>query len=150
MQAFVIRPIEPDVTNRVRTSLLAPNYGHPVHRELAHGTGPCRECLSTFMIGSDDRLLFTYNPFDGPTDLPQPGPVFIHADACDPFSGDGYPEGLHSIPVVAEAHHRDGSRSERHTIAHSSAATTLQFLLESLTVRFLHLAWQPGSSLAMP
>ena len=63
----------------------------------------------------------------------------MHADACDPFSGDGYPEGLHGIPAVAEAHHCDGSRAERHRIAHSSAATTLHFLLESPTVKFLHL-----------
>src|SRR5450755_4471438 len=86
MLPFVIRPIRPAITSAVRETLRAPAYGHPVHRELARGTGPCRECLSEFAVQKDDRLLFTYNSFDGSGCVAQPGPVFIHAEECRPFA----------------------------------------------------------------
>jgi hypothetical protein len=97
------------ITAEVRASRRAPVYGHPVHEELAGGTGPCRECLRPFVVGAEDRLLFTYSPFDAQSTLPQPGPVFIHATSCSPYDGVGYPEGLRSIPVVAQAYQRDGT-----------------------------------------
>jgi len=109
MSAFVVLPLSKQITAEVRASRRAPVYGHPVHEELAGGTGPCRECLRPFVVGAEDRLLFTYSPFDAESTLPQPGPVFIHAMSCLPHDGAGYPEGLRSIPVVAQAYHRDGT-----------------------------------------
>ena len=85
MPEFIVRPIGREVTDVVRSTLLAPQYGHPVHRELAKGTGPCRECLSSFTIGAEDRLLFTYNAHAA-DHVPRPGPVFIHADTCEPWA----------------------------------------------------------------
>jgi hypothetical protein len=75
-----------------------------VHRERALGTGPCRECLSTFVVGEEERLLFTYDAFVNAEHRPQPGPVFIHAGRCCPYDDAGYPRGLSGLPVVAEAH----------------------------------------------
>jgi hypothetical protein len=109
MSAFVVLPLSHQITAEVRASRRAPVYGHPVHEELAGGTGPCRECLRPFVVGAEDRLLFTYSPFDGQSTLPQPGPVFIHATSCSRHDGVGFPEGLRSIPLVAQAYHRDGT-----------------------------------------
>jgi hypothetical protein len=139
MSGFIIRPIGRTTTSEVRTTLRAPQYGHQVQREVARGTGPCRECLSTFAVGHDDRLLFTYNPFSGSDDVAQPGPVFIHADACEPFGGDGYPEGLRSLPMLAEAYLSDGSRAALQTLVPGEEAQTLSALLRDSRVRFVHL-----------
>lgn len=139
MPPFVIRPLSRDVTIHVRTTLLAPQYGHPVHRELARGTGPCRECLAPFDVGNEDRLLFTHNPFEAALHIPQPGPVFIHADTCEPFAGADYPEGLKGLPVLAEAYHSDGTRSAPSAVAPGDEAATLSALLDTPTVGFLHL-----------
>ena len=109
MSAFVVLPLSHQITAEVRASRRAPVYGHPVHEELAGGTGPCRECLRPFVVGAEERLLFTYSPFDGQSTLPQPGPVFIHATSCSPHDGAGFPEGLRSIPLVAQPYHRDGT-----------------------------------------
>jgi hypothetical protein len=139
MSDFIVRPIGREITTAVRTEMVAPQYGHPVHREQARGTGPCRECLSTFTVGSEDRLLFTYNPFAHAALIPQPGPVFIHAEACQPFAGNGYPDGLRALPIVAEAHLLDGTRSTITPLLAGDEGTTLDELLRDPHVRFVHL-----------
>ncbi|MCU0646361.1 MAG: DUF1203 domain-containing protein [Gemmatimonadaceae bacterium] len=138
MPSFVVRPISGDITQQVRTTRRSPQYGHPVHEEVARGTGPCRACLRAFTVGVDRRLLFTYSPFEEAS-LPQPGPVFIHADACAPHAGVGYPAGLAQIPVVAQPYHDDGSIAAPCAIPLGEEAATLATLLASPRVRFIHL-----------
>ena len=139
MADFVVHPIGRDIATQVRTSRLAPQYGHPVHHELARGTGPCRECLRAFAVGADHRLLFTYNPFGGSAETPRPGPVFIHAVVCQPHSGPGYPPGLLGLPVLAEAHHDDGSTSAPRVLPAGAENAMLERLLDESSVRFVHL-----------
>jgi hypothetical protein len=139
MSTFVVRPITGDVTASVRATLRAPGYGHPVHRELARGTGPCRECLSTFDVGVDERLLFTHDPFAGAAQLSQPGPVFVHANACEPFAEVGYPLGLAALPVVAESWLRDGSRSKPHALVRGRESEALEEIMTDSAVDFIHL-----------
>lgn len=93
----------------VREKMVAPEYGHPAHRSLAQGYGPCRQCLRTFAIGRDERILFTYQPFREPDSLPAPGPVFIHAEACERYDAPALPPDLRSLPLVFEAY-ADGAR----------------------------------------
>jgi hypothetical protein len=93
----------------VRESMIAPEYGHPAHRSLAQGYGPCRQCLRTFAIGRDERILFTYQPFREPGSLPAPGPVFIHAEACERYDAPALPPDLRSLPLVFESY-ADGAR----------------------------------------
>src|SRR2546429_2622724 len=46
-----------------------------------------------FVPGEDRRILFTYDRFAGVESLPQPGPVYVHAEACARYSEDaGFPE----------------------------------------------------------
>jgi len=136
---FIVRPIGRDITDAVRTTLRAPRYGHPVHRELAKGTGPCRECLSAFNVEREDRMLFTYNSFDGLDVTPQPGPVFIHAESCEPFSGDAYPDGLRTIPMLAEAHYHDATCSAPNGLKPGGESAILEAMLGDDRVRFIHL-----------
>ena len=82
MTAIRVIAIPTEIANRVRTSWKAPRYGHPAHTEIAAGFGPCRHCLRTFSVGTEKRILFTYNEFESLENLPLPGPVFIHAEAC--------------------------------------------------------------------
>lgn len=137
--AFIVLPITRDIATQVRASRRAPRYGHPVHQEVATGTGPCRECLSSFAVGVDERLLFTHSPFDGVTMLSQPGPVFIHAAACPRHEGAGYPEGLAGIPMVAQAYREDGSVGPPILLRAGAEANALTALLEAPAVGFVHL-----------
>lgn len=105
---YLVRAVPQEIADEVRRTHRSPGYGHPAHLEVATGTGPCRCCLRTFVPGVDRRLLFTYRPPRAGT-LTAPGPVFIHADDCEAFSGEGFPEGLRELPLALEAR-TSGSR----------------------------------------
>ena len=105
---FTVRGVPQQVADEVRRTGRSPGYGHPAHLEIATGTGPCRCCLRTFVPGADRRLLFTYRPPRSGS-LTAPGPVFIHADHCEAFAGNGFPEGLRALPLAMEAR-ADGTR----------------------------------------
>lgn len=111
--------------DKVRRSMTSPGYGHPAHREIATGHGPCRLCLKTFEVGKDERILFTLDPFYGLEDLPLPGPVFIHAETCERHDEkSGFPEQLRKHPLtligygkgrrlITEVHVEDGKIEDR-------------------------------------
>jgi hypothetical protein len=116
---FTVRGIPQEVADEVRRTRLSPGYGHPAHQETARGTGPCRCCLRPFAPGIDQRLMFTYRPAADDSSLMAPGPVFIHADACTAYAGDGFPEDLRALPLAFEGR-AAGSRVV--TLAHATVA----------------------------
>ena len=138
MAAYHILGLSDDLTSEVRQTLRAPEYGHPVLRELAGGTGPCRACLEQFKVGQEERLLFTYRPAGGDGTLGAPGPVFIHASPCRQYRGTGFPLGLRSLPLLIEA--RVGGN--RIPAARSVFGTEVDAVLEELfanpQVDYLH------------
>lgn len=101
---YLVRSIPQSIADEARRTHRSPGYGHPAHVELARGTGPCRCCLQPFVPGVDRRLLFTYRPPGRDDTLTAPGPIFIHADRCEAWSGDGFPETLLGLPLALEAH----------------------------------------------
>src|SRR5260370_18843772 len=97
--------IPTEVAEAVRATLRAPVYGFPAHAEVATDDAPCRHCLRTFAAGEDRRILFTYDRFAGVESLPQPGPVYVHADACPRYSEDaGFPAELRGSPRTLESY----------------------------------------------
>jgi hypothetical protein len=97
--------ISQDTADRVRRTMKSPGYGHPAHREVATGYGPCRLCLRTFTIGADERILFTLDPFYGIEQLPLPGPVFIHAGECVRHDeAAGFPNDLRMHALTLEGY----------------------------------------------
>jgi hypothetical protein len=93
------------VADEVRATLRAPRYGFPTHAEIATDAAPCRHCLRTFVPGKDRRILFTYDRFAGVESLPQPGPVYIHEQACERYSEDAeFPEELRGSPRTVESY----------------------------------------------
>jgi hypothetical protein len=99
--------IPTEVAEVVRLTLRAPVYGFPAHAEVATDDAPCRHCLRTFTVGEDRRILFTYDRFSALESLPQPGPVYVHAEACPRYLEDaGFPEDLRGSPRTVEAYAR--------------------------------------------
>jgi hypothetical protein len=99
---FAVRALPQDVANHVREHGRDPIWGHPALTQLAAGFGPCRLCLQTFDEGAEERTLFTYDTYAGVAEFPQPGPVYIHADDCPRFDGDGFPRGLRALELTFE------------------------------------------------
>jgi hypothetical protein len=97
------------IADEVRATLRSPQYGHPAHREVARGYGPCRHCLRTFAVDREDRLLFTYQPIQEPDGLPAPGPVFVHAESCERYDDPAFPPDLRNLPLVVEGYRSGGT-----------------------------------------
>lgn len=139
MAGFRVLPIEPALVESVRSSRKSPQYGHPAHVELATGYGPCRACLRQFRAGEEDRLLFTYNPFEGLDSYPSPGPVFIHAKSCPSYSAhDEFPEELRSLPLTLEAYGDDRWLIARERPAEDQIEPAVERLLNARGVKYLH------------
>jgi hypothetical protein len=100
--------IPEEVAREVRATMRAPDYGHPAHRSIAQGYGPCRLCLRTFRRGEEERVLFTYNPSMEPDGLPAPGPVFIHAEPCARYDCAELPADFRALPMVIEGYRAGG------------------------------------------
>jgi hypothetical protein len=107
MAPMRIVAINTEIAESVRASRKAPVYGFPAHAELATDDVPCRHCLRTIRAEKDRRILFTYDRFAGVESLPQPGPVYIHADSCLRYvETSGFPEELRGSPRTLEAYAR--------------------------------------------
>lgn len=139
MIAFRTIPIPEMLADHARREGRSPQYGHPAHRERARGTGPCRLCLTTFRVGEEDRLLFTYDPFAGIDPYPSPGPVFVHADGCERWSAEaGFPDGLRALPLVLEAYADGRWIVARERTGGAEVEAAVSRLLEHPAVRYLH------------
>jgi Protein of unknown function (DUF1203) len=99
---FAVKALPQEVAAHVREKGRDPKWGHPVLTQPATGFGPCRLCLRTFREGEEMRMLFTHDSYAGVAEFPQPGPVYIHADDCDRFEGDGFPPELRALRLTFE------------------------------------------------
>jgi hypothetical protein len=138
MTAIRIVAIPTEVANSVRETMQAPVYGFPAHAELATDAAPCRHCLRTIVAGMDRRILFTYDRFAGIESLPQPGPVYIHADDCQRYSDDaGFPEELRGSPRTLEAYARGRRLVAQEYVADGKFEPVIEQLLERQEVDYI-------------
>ena len=139
MAGFRVLPIDSKLAEEVRSTLTSPQYGHPAYMELAKGYGPCRACLKQFRTGEEDRILFTYNPFESLDSYPSPGPVFIHAKSCPVYSEpDRFPEELKSLPLTLEAYGENRWIIARERPAADEIERSVERLLQTSGVRYIH------------
>ncbi len=127
------------VATEVRQTMKSPQYGHPAHRERATGTGPCRHCLRTFAVGSEDRLLFTYQPFLDPALLPAPGPVFVHAEGCERYDAADLPPDFRALPIVVEGYGADGRLTLQERVTADDPDGVIARAFETPSVAWVHL-----------
>lgn len=136
---FRVAAIPTKVADLVRSTLRSPGYGHPAHVEVAAGYGPCRHCLHTFEIGAESRILFTYDPFHDLEALPLPGPIFIHADACERrLETAGFPEDLLSHRLTFAAYGSGRRLHEERYVENGEVEPVIESLLDRNDVQYLH------------
>ncbi len=104
MSSFRVVAIPTEVASKVRTTLRSSFHDFPVHQNVATEGAPCRHCLRQITAG-EGQILFTYDRFAGVEDLPQPGPVYVHADGCSRYTEQAaFPEELRNSPRTLEAY----------------------------------------------
>jgi len=130
--------IPTEVAETVRATLRAPIYGFPAHAELATDDAPCRHCLRTIVANQDRRILFTYDRFAGVESLPQPGPIYVHADSCPRYTEDaGFPEELRGSPRTLEAYSRGRRLVAQEYVADGKFEPAIEKLLALSNVDYL-------------
>ncbi|MBA3913374.1 MAG: DUF1203 domain-containing protein [Acidobacteriales bacterium] len=127
------------VAEAVRRDMLSPKYRHPANRSLATGYGPCCHCLYTFKQREEDRILFTYDPFDGISEFALPGPIYIHAEACPRYPEEGgFPEPLLQHSLTIQAYGDDRRLIEEVRFEGTSVEPLLTKLLADAATTYLH------------
>jgi hypothetical protein len=138
MQNVRIVAIETEIAERVHATLKAPVYGFPAHLEIAEDSAPCRHCLRTIQP-AERRVLFTYDRFTGKESLPQPGPVYIHADGCQRYAEDAsFPEELRNSPRTVEAYAPGRQLKEQEYVNDGCFEPVIEKLLRNSEVDYLH------------
>ena len=138
MTSIRIVAIPTEVANSVRETMRAPVYGFPAHAELGSDAAPCRHCLCTIAPGKARRILFTYDRFAGVESLPQPGPVYVHAEDCPRYAEDaGFPEELRSSPRTLEAYARGRRLLAQEYVADGSFEPAIEKLFAHADVDYI-------------
>lgn len=139
MTELRFRGIPSTSADEVRATLRAPGYGHPAHREVASGYGPCRQCLRTFAVGEEERILFTYQPFREAGSLPAPGPVFIHAETCERYDDLTLPPDFRALPLVFEAYRNGGRLLAQERVGTDATEELLKGMFEQNGADYVHI-----------
>lgn len=139
MQAYRVVAVGDQIADAVRRTMKSPGYGHPAHVETATGYGPCRQCLRTFAIGAERRILFTYDAFHGKEDLPLPGPVFIHEETCQRYPEDGgFPGDILAHNLTLNAYSAGRDLVTKKYVRDGMVEPELRLLLADRNVDYIH------------
>ena len=139
MQNVRIVAIETEIAQQVRATLKAPVHDFPAHLEVGKDSAPCRHCLRT-ITPSDRRILFTYDRFTGKESLPQPGPVYIHAEGCQRYPETGtFPEELRNSPRTVEAYARGRKLKAQEYVADGRFEPVIEQLFGDRDVDYLQI-----------
>lgn len=140
MNSYKIKPIPAEIVSVVREKLVSPQYTSlKANVSLANGYGPCRSCLRVFEQGTDNRIYFTYNSFEGRSELPDLGPVFVHGNECTRFEGSGFPADLNNLPILFEAFGDESRLILRTLLVPGEADEQIAELLDDPQVKFINL-----------
>jgi len=109
MSKFKVLPIKTEVARAIRETMID-QEGHQLFFSVAdeNGYGPCRSCLKQFASG-ERRIVFSYSPNAVDHPYNETGPIYIHAEACEPYQNTGaFPPGIPAGFQPAPFLHRAG------------------------------------------
>ena len=109
MTSFRYAPIDEAIVNSVRTTL-RDGHGNALHVHVSDSdTAPCRSCLKITPRGTR-LILFAHRPFLTGGPYAETGPVFVHADPCEPYRArDVFPPDFRPRRLVFRAYDAQGA-----------------------------------------
>jgi Protein of unknown function (DUF1203) len=130
MSSFILQPLPAgDVDARAEGT----------HRRIADDRSPCRRCLRDAAPG-DPLVLASYDPFLVRSPYAGKGPVFVHAEGCEPF--DAVPgavsEQVAGRVLSLRAYDGEAMMTEAEVIEGERLAERASALLADEGVAFLH------------
>lgn len=137
MQTLLYHCLPDAVVRRARREL-RDDFGHTLAVQPGE-TAPCRSCLRITNPG-EPLILLTYRPFDadyGP--YAETGPVFIHADPCEPYaSKTTFPKEFETRSLVLRAYDAQHRIAESMVAQPGAAEAAARALFEDPRIRCVH------------
>lgn len=137
--SYKIVPISSSIAGQIRKTMVSPFGNLPAWSSLATGYGPCRTCLKTFTVGEEERIYVTYNPFAEASNLPLPGPIFIHTSDCLEYSDKGFPDELLEIPMLLEGFGDNSQLVVTVSVETERVDEQIEEVLKTDQVNFIHI-----------
>ena len=138
MNAIRVVAIPTEIAESVRKTMKDPQYGFPAYVSVGDGDAPCRHCLRIISAGMQ-QTLFTYDAFAGVEKLPLPGPVYVHAEACERYPEDGgYPAALRESPRTLNAYRRGRRLVAQEYVEGGNVDAAIERLLGHADVDYIH------------
>jgi hypothetical protein len=137
---YKVVPMPSSLVEEARETRMSPQYKNlPAFSSVATGYGPCRSCLKTFIEGQEERLYIAYNPFEGLSDLPLPGHIFIHTEHCEEFNGEGFPTELLELPLLLEGFGDESLMLNREEADKNGLDSQIEAMLADPSIKFLNI-----------
>jgi Protein of unknown function (DUF1203) len=130
--------ISTDIAESVRKTMKDPRYGFPAYTEVSTSGAPCRHCLR--MISPGERwTLFTHDAFEGIETVPLPGPVYVHAEACERYpENGGFPAELRNSPRTLNAYARGAQLLAQEYVEDGSVDAGIESLFSRTDTDYIH------------
>jgi hypothetical protein len=139
MSSYRVVAIPSEVAEQVRATGKSPNYGFPVHREVAAGRAPCRHCLKLIRKDEEELLLFTYDPFRELGEPPLPGPVYIHAENCGRHpDSDAIPEEYRGRLLTLEGYGENRALVKEIRVSDGAEERAAEELFSEARIRYVN------------
>ena len=125
-----------------------PDAAHPDARVIVADepeSYPCRRCLTDAAVG-DRLLLLPYDPFVTSSPYSGDGPVFVHADGCEPHSpGRDVPDQLRSRLLAVRGYDAGSMMTTSYVVHGALLEDALRDVFSDQTTEFVHLHYaRPG------
>ena len=144
MTNFAYLPIDAATVRAVRETLRDAHGNTLQVRVSDSDSTPCRSCLSATPRGTR-LILFAHRPFATEGPYAETGPVFVHADACEPYRRrDVFPPDFRSRRLVFRAYDATGSIHDATVADGADAEATLVRQFADAAVARVHVrnpAW---------
>jgi len=117
---------------------MADDFGNKLKvSENTTAGNPCRHCVRLTLPG-ERMILLAYRPFDTGGPYAEIGPVFVHAEACEPYDRREFPADYLVRPLTLRAYDAAGSIVEAEVAPPHGSSLALERLFGIDRVEFVH------------
>jgi hypothetical protein len=139
LQTLTVHAIDPERLDAVRRAGVD-EHGNVFTSYAASGSGEPLRCCLRYADADEQIALISWAPFIEVSPWREVGPVYVHAERCAGFHGDGLPAALAAGPRVLRTYRADGSMNyELNTLVEAGdLAPHLDRLLAEPEVETVH------------
>ena len=138
-----IVPLSAELAQRIRRTL-TDDFGNRLAVWHCDSPAPCRSCLRLSQVG-EPLIVFAHRPFDFDGPYAEVGPIFIHADPCEPYAdARRFPPDFATRCLTMRGYNDRGTIQTAELSQPGEPEATLARLFADERVRFVHVrnpAW---------